>query len=169
MLGLSLIKLQAFFLKNAFGGYFCRVLIETMISFFPFLYFATVGSEETCMCDFFVLRNLQRNLLDSSCCSCPPYFQYIFVNFIFLMILLGLPMVKFSQGMERVIKREKFIMKTGSTVVIRVQLPLKLAWAISIHKSQVKSHFQLVLRKVFSYSFADLLSCSSADLLCARI
>ena len=57
------------------------------------------------------------------------------------MIPVGLPMVQFSQGMERVIKREKFIMKTGGTVVTRVQLPLKLAWAISINKSQIKTTF----------------------------
>lgn len=55
------------------------------------------------------------------------------------MILLGLPMVKFSEGMERIIKHEKFVMKIGSTVVTKMQLPLKLARAISIHKSQVKN------------------------------
>ena len=50
------------FLKNTFRGYFCWVLIESMI-FFPFLYFAAVLSKETYMFDFFVLKSPQRHLL----------------------------------------------------------------------------------------------------------
>ena len=53
--------------------------------------------------------------------------------------ILGLPLVRFAQGMEMVIKRERFVYKTLAGAVSRVQLPLQLAWAISIHKSQVRS------------------------------
>jgi len=48
----------------------------------------------------------------------------------------GLPLVKFVQGEELLVKREKFVTKLSSGIISRVQLPLKLAWAISIHKSQ---------------------------------
>merc|ERR1712136_402799 len=48
-----------------------------------------------------------------------------------------MPRVKFVTGAEATLKPEKWPVKLGNgEVVFRYQLPLKLAWAISIHKSQ---------------------------------
>ena len=52
--------------------------------------------------------------------------------------ILGLPVVRFTSGLEMTVSPEKFLVKMGGGVMaIRRQLPLRLAWAISVHKSQV--------------------------------
>ena len=50
----------------------------------------------------------------------------------------GHPIIHFASGLEEVIGPEKWTVRSGGGVFAsRRQLPLKLAWAISIHKSQV--------------------------------
>ncbi|XP_067461551.1 ATP-dependent DNA helicase PIF1 [Thunnus thynnus] len=49
----------------------------------------------------------------------------------------GLPHVRFLCGVTEVLKPERWVFKSGGGIHLsRQQLPLKLAWAISIHKSQ---------------------------------
>ena len=49
----------------------------------------------------------------------------------------GLPIVRFVGGVTQEVKSDKWTVKGGPGVVLtRTQLPLRLAWAFSIHKSQ---------------------------------
>lgn len=49
----------------------------------------------------------------------------------------GLPVVQFRSGVKFTVDLEKWVVKTiGGLVMTRKQIPLRLAWAFSIHKSQ---------------------------------
>jgi hypothetical protein len=67
------------------------------------------------------------------------------------------PLVRFVRGLEVVIRPELFTVTiAGTTVACRRQLPLGLAWALSIHKSQgmTLDAVEMSLARVFEYGQA---------------
>ena len=55
-----------------------------------------------------------------------------------IFVIAGLPIVKFVCGQEVAVKPVRWTFKVaGGLYLTRKHIPLKLAWAISIHKSQV--------------------------------
>ena len=62
------------------------------------------------------------------------------------------PIVVFLGGAREEVKLEKWVVKTGmGNTVTRTQLPLGLAWAFSIHKSQgmTLDSVEVALNRVF--------------------
>lgn len=71
--------------------------------------------------------------------------------------------MRFLCGVTEVLKPERWVFKSGGGIHLsRQQLPLKLAWAISIHKSQVSTGRRgFLLCWVVSNSWFDVVCCRS--------
>ena len=61
------------------------------------------------------------------------------------------PIVKLKNGRQITLQPERFIMRCGSQLFMRRQVPLRLAWAFSIHRSQGMSldSVEISLARVF--------------------
>ncbi|XP_039298062.1 ATP-dependent DNA helicase PIF1-like [Nilaparvata lugens] len=83
----------------------------------------------------------------------------------------GLPVVKFL-SVEYTVKQEKWIVRAaGGLMLTRIQLPLKLAWAFSIHKSQglTLDCVEMNLSQVFEAGQAYVALSRAKSLDCLRV
>ncbi|XP_066480151.1 ATP-dependent DNA helicase PIF1 [Tiliqua scincoides] len=84
----------------------------------------------------------------------------------------GLPKVRFLCGITNVVGLERWVIKgPGGTYLSRQQLPLKLAWAISIHKSQGMSLdcVEISLARVFEHGQAYVALSRARSLMGLRV
>lgn len=77
------------------------------------------------------------------------------------------PVVKFENGVTLPIHQEKFTQGRGASVFSRIQFPLKLAWALTIHKCQGMSISRCIINvsKAFEYGqvYVAFSRCRSSD------
>lgn len=78
------------------------------------------------------------------------------------------PVVKFANGEELVVKQQEWKMEQGNVVLAsRKQIPLALCWATTIHKSmgQTLTKVEMRLASVFAYgqAYTSLSRCTSLE------